>query len=67
LLIAAGGRRFAIDTRTFALSVPEPESGFPVGLAAGLAAAAAAGLAALGGVAYRKRGRGRPGASGLPA
>jgi hypothetical protein len=66
LLIAAGGRRFAIDTRTFALSVPERESGFPVGLAAGLAAVAA-GLAALGGVAYRKRGRGRPGASGLPA
>jgi hypothetical protein len=69
LLIAAGGRRFAIDTRTFALSVPERESGFPVGLVAALAGAAvaAAAAAAIGAVSYRRRRRGRPDASGLPA
>jgi hypothetical protein len=68
LLIAAGGRRFAIDTRTFLLSASQRESGFPVGLAAGLAAAAAAAaVAAVGVLAYRRRTRRRPDASGLPA
>jgi hypothetical protein len=63
LLITAGGRRFAIDTRTFRLTVPEPMSAFPVGLAAGLTAAAAGAFAAVG---YRRR-RARSDASGLPA
>jgi hypothetical protein len=68
LLIVAGGRRFAIDTRTYALFVPGRESGFPVGLAAALAAAvAAAAVAAIGTALYRRRERGPSDASGLPA
>src|SRR5262249_28455503 len=54
LLISAGGRQFAIDTRTFQLSVPVRRAGFPTGLAGGLGAAALA-LAAVGTVVLRRR------------
>ncbi|HZT44987.1 MAG TPA: hypothetical protein VFA24_02310 [Gaiellaceae bacterium] len=67
LTIAAGGRRIAIDTQTFALSLPDRGSGsFPTWLVAGLAAAGAAalGLVALGLLRRRRR---EPGAVGIPA
>jgi hypothetical protein len=54
LMITAGGRQFAIDTRTFELSVPVRRAGFPAGVAGGLGAAALA-LAALGVVVLRRR------------
>jgi hypothetical protein len=70
LTITAGGRRFAIDTRTFALSLPgAPGRGageFPTGLVAGLGAGvfAAVTLVAL---ALRRRSRRDADAVGLPA
>jgi hypothetical protein len=67
LTIAAGGRRFAIDTHTFALSLPAREGGgVPTGLVAGLAAGGTALLALAAFVALR-RSRRRSGAVGLPA
>jgi hypothetical protein len=69
LTIAAAGRRVAIDTQTFALSVPRGAGGgggFPTGLVAGLAAGAAA-VVALAAYALRRRSRRHADAVGLPA
>jgi hypothetical protein len=67
LTIAAGGRRVAIDTQTFALSLPSRGGdGFPTALVAGLAAGAAA-VVALAALGLRRRSRRRPDAVGLPA
>ena len=65
LTIVAGGRAYAIDTQTFALSLPDEEQGgsFPVALVAGAGGGAFALLLALAAV-WRRR---RPHAVGLPA
>ena len=67
LTITAGARRIAIDTKTFAVSLPgRGGAEFPTGLAAGSAAGGAAALA-LAAAALRRRSRRRPDAVGSPA
>ena len=67
LTIAAGGRLFAIDTKTFALSLPAREkNGVSTGAIAGITAGGTMLLALAAFVALRRLRR-RPGAAGLPA
>ncbi len=67
LTIAAGGRRVAIDTQTFALSLPgRGGGGFPTGLVAG-SAAAGAGALLLVALGLLRRSRRRPERVGLAA
>jgi hypothetical protein len=69
LTIAAGGRHFAIDRKTFALSLPRSSGGsggVSAGAIAGIAAGGTALLAIAAFVALRRL-RKRPGAVGLPA
>src|SRR5581483_4511345 len=67
LTIAAGGRRFAIDRRTFALSLPaRGDGGVSAGVIAGIAAGGTA-LLGLAAFAVLRRARRRPDAVGLPA
>jgi hypothetical protein len=67
LTIAAGGRRFAIDRRTFALSLGAHRGdGVSTGVVAGIAAGGSALLAVAALLALRRLRR-RPGAVGLTA